>query len=549
MVRVLRNPGCIPLLLRTDAQAGVRLAAGDAAPPVKTAPGFSPWARRAAQDQSQKASDCWLRMPPFTRRRHLLRITHWTPIRARSSEGVPQEPRSGGGGRLRLVPPSSILGLMPPQPRGVNRTGFVGGSNSRRGLEHELTAPRRRGSVCLFSSRSLHQSIPTSDGLQANGGDMAEESREVLLNGGSDVGVTLVSGADEFLRKVLGDAPAKTGVVVLRVVKNAAGKPFIAVLLGGKHVGFLPRTEAEGLLSTLADFEQRGAVAQAKGRVSVPSGGAEQPVLILSLPGPGQSPGAAGAPEVKVPSATPSAVPSAVAEPAVSQPTGGSHCRTCGKVLPPDARFCLGCGTPVVAAPVPTEGTAAPTPVLPVAPSVAPFAPSAPTAQPAYPAGAPDRSSSGPAELSIGSQIAIAIASLLLLIGPFLPWATAGVFSASGLQKTGNEALLLVGLGAIGLGIAVFSLARKKDSLRLVPLLVGVLSLAFSAYYLYALRDQLGESSSDILEIGIGAGIYVCLVASIVVLLAALAARFGVEKRRSTAREQFSGAPTKGRGR
>jgi len=130
-----------------------------------------------------------------------------------------------------------------------------------------------------------------------------------------------------------------------------------------------------------------------------------------------------------------------------------------------------------------------------------------------------------------------------------LPWATAGVFSASGLQKTGNEALLLVGLGAIGLGIAVFSLARKKDSLRLVPLLVGVLSLAFSAYYLYALRDQLGESSSDILEIGIGAGIYVCLVASIVVLLAALAARFGVEKRRSTAREQFSGAPTKGRGR
>jgi hypothetical protein len=375
---------------------------------------------------------------------------------------------------------------------------------------------------------------------------MAEESREVLLNGGSDVGVALVSGADELLRKVLGDAPAKTGVVVLRVVKNAAGKPFVAVLLGGKHVGFLSRAHAEGLLSTLAEFEHRGMVAQAKGRVSAPSGGAEQPVLTLSLPASGQPFSAVSASESQVPSATPSSVPSAVMEPPTSQPIGGLHCRSCGKVLPPDARFCLGCGTPVVAASAPTEGTAVPTPVLPVAPSAAPLAP---TAEPAHPAGAQDRSSSGPAELSIGSQIAIAIASLLLLIGPFLPWATAGVFSASGLQKTGNEALLLVGLGAISLGASAFSLVKKKDSLRIVSLLVGVLSLAFSAYYLYALNDQLRESSRDILEIGIGAGVYVCLVASIVVLLAAVSVRFGVEKRRLAPRAQFSGAPTKSRGR
>jgi len=340
---------------------------------------------------------------------------------------------------------------------------------------------------------------------------MAEESREVLLNGGSDVGITLVSGADEFLRKVLGDAPAKTGVVVLRVVKNAAGKPFIAVLLGGKHVGFLPRTEAEGLLPTLGGFTQRGAVAQAKGRVSASSGGAEQPVLTVSLPALGQASGAAGAPEIKVPSATPSAVPSAVIEPPASQPIGGLHCRNCGKVLPPEARFCLGCGTPVVAAP------------------------SAPPAQPAYPAGAPDRSSSGPTELSIGSQIAIAIASLLLLIGPFLPWTTAGIFSASGLQWTGNEALLLVGLGAIGLGVSAFSLAKKKDRLRFVSLFVGALGLLFSAYYLYATKDQLGEVG-DVLEAGVGPGIYLCLVASIVIVLTAFAVLFGVEKKRLATR-------------
>jgi len=146
------------------------------------------------------------------------------------------------------------------------------------------------------------------------------------------------------------------------------------------------------------------------------------------------------------------------------------------------------------------------------------------------------------------TQIAVAIASLLLLIGPFLPWSAAGILSASGLQWTGNEALVLVGLGAIGLGVSAFSLAKKKDHLRFISLYAGVLSLAFSGYFLYATIVHLGESLNDILEIGIGAGLYLCLVASAVFLLAALAVLFGLEKRRRAPRAQLSGAPTNSRG-
>lgn len=196
---------------------------------------------------------------------------------------------------------------------------------------------------------------------------MAEEKQTILLNGGREVNVTLVAKAHDFLTQVLGGASSKSGLATLRVVKNTAGKPFVAVLIGGKHVGFLSDSDAQELFATLADCERDGVVAQAKGGISAPPGGSEQPVLILSLPVPGQSFSAVGASEAKV--------PSAVIEPPMNQPMPNEHCRSCGKALPPDAQFCLGCGAPVVAAPARTERTAVPAPVLPVAPSVAVTAP------------------------------------------------------------------------------------------------------------------------------------------------------------------------------
>jgi hypothetical protein len=207
------------------------------------------------------------------------------------------------------------------------------------------------------------------------GGIMAEESKQVLLSGGREVGVALVSGADEFLVAVLGGAPAKTGVAALRVVKNAAGQPFVAVIIANKHVGFLSHSDAEDLFPILAECDLRDVLAQAKARVSASADGPGKPVVKLSLAEPGQLLGSMKA-EI---SPSPVELP---AEDPVAQPMPNKYCIKCGKDLPAEAKFCLECGTPAVAVPVPAEKPAVPTQVMPVAPRVAPLSgPVAPSAQ------------------------------------------------------------------------------------------------------------------------------------------------------------------------
>ena len=191
---------------------------------------------------------------------------------------------------------------------------------------------------------------------------MAEEKKTILLNGGREVEVAVVTKADDFLIQVLGDAPAKSGLATLQIVKNTAGKPFVAVLIGGKHVGFLSDSDAEDLFPTLADCEQNGVVAQAKGTVTASPDGTTKPTLALGLDEPGQLLGALKA-ETQSPTA----------EAPKAEPMPDQHCRGCGKGLPAEAKFCLECGTRVVAVPMPAEEAAVPTPVLPVAPRVAPL--------------------------------------------------------------------------------------------------------------------------------------------------------------------------------
>ena len=110
---------------------------------------------------------------------------------------------------------------------------------------------------------------------------MAEQPRVIMLNGGRDVSVRLIAGADAFLSQLLAGAPNKTGAATLRVVKNASGVPFVAVIIANKHVGFLEHADAEGLLPVLADCEQQGAVAAAKGVLAVAPDGTAAPTLRL----------------------------------------------------------------------------------------------------------------------------------------------------------------------------------------------------------------------------------------------------------------------------
>lgn len=60
---------------------------------------------------------------------------------------------------------------------------------------------------------------------------MGAESNVIMLNGGKHVAVALVSTANAHLLQALGGAASKTGVATLRVVRNAAGVPFVAVFI------------------------------------------------------------------------------------------------------------------------------------------------------------------------------------------------------------------------------------------------------------------------------------------------------------------------------
>jgi hypothetical protein len=124
---------------------------------------------------------------------------------------------------------------------------------------------------------------------------------------------------------------------------------------------------------------------------------------------------------------------------------------------------------------------------------------------------------------SIPGQVIILLGCLLLVVGPFLTWMAADMFSVSvsGLEKTGNEALILVGLGVIGIVVAIISLAQKRDAAKWTAFAVGLVGLGFSVYYFFALRDQISENDSGLFDLSLGAGIYLCLAGAVVALIGA----------------------------
>jgi hypothetical protein len=112
---------------------------------------------------------------------------------------------------------------------------------------------------------------------------MSAEQNVILLNEGQALDVELVAGADEFLTQLLGGASAKAGLATLKPVKNSAGVPFVAAIIGGKHVGFLPQGVAADIFPILAGCEEQGMVPRAKARVAAPVEGQARPLLTVSL--------------------------------------------------------------------------------------------------------------------------------------------------------------------------------------------------------------------------------------------------------------------------
>lgn len=170
-------------------------------------------------------------------------------------------------------------------------------------------------------------------------------------------------------------------------------------------------------------------------------------------------------------------------------------CRNCGFQVGEEGRFCNACGTPVA------SGTPAASPVW--------------TAQPG----------ASPSSLSagfIGGRVIVLIGCVMLVIGPFLAWMTAIAdeqISVSGLQKTDSEAIVLVILGIIGVAFAVVSLALRRRTFTWVPFVVGVVSLGMSIWYYVQLHGQLSDPDLGDISVSLGTGLYLCLVASVVVLI------------------------------
>jgi hypothetical protein len=127
---------------------------------------------------------------------------------------------------------------------------------------------------------------------------------------------------------------------------------------------------------------------------------------------------------------------------------GMPFCRSCGLEMADDDQFCKVCGA-VANESNEAKGIAVPT------------------------VGAVGTTTGG---AWLAGQVTGLIGLLMLVVGPFMAWATAGIFSASGMQKTGKEAIVIVGLGVIGIVLATLSLANKKSILSAVPLIAALVS-------------------------------------------------------------------------
>lgn len=122
-----------------------------------------------------------------------------------------------------------------------------------------------------------------------------------------------------------------------------------------------------------------------------------------------------------------------------------------------------------------------------------------------------------------GGQITALLGGMLLALGVFLPWVSLGKLSANGLEKTDNEALILVGFGALGALMALTALAKKKNVGAWVPLVTGLLGFGVTAFYYSELWSQLAGLGASF-DPMIDSGIYVCMVGALIMLLGGLSA-------------------------
>ena len=139
----------------------------------------------------------------------------------------------------------------------------------------------------------------------------------------------------------------------------------------------------------------------------------------------------------------------------------------------------------------------------------------------AQPAAAASRSG------AVGGHVVAMVGGAIVAISPFLPWVTMGILSASGLQKTGNEALVLVGFGLLAALLALLELVRAAETSGLLHLILGGICLALLMYYKSSFQTHLDELEGGLFQVELGSGIYIGMFGAALMVAGGIAALAG----------------------
>lgn len=123
-----------------------------------------------------------------------------------------------------------------------------------------------------------------------------------------------------------------------------------------------------------------------------------------------------------------------------------------------------------------------------------------------------------------GSAVAV-LGGLLLAASPLLPWATLGVLSASGLQKTGSEALSLSALGVLGAITPMIVLVTKRQRAGWSSILCGIVGFGLATMWLVAIQE--GMPARGTLAPSVGIGLFVAYAGTLMLVIGASVAGAG----------------------
>ncbi|HLU64969.1 MAG TPA: hypothetical protein VKZ63_01760 [Kofleriaceae bacterium] len=122
----------------------------------------------------------------------------------------------------------------------------------------------------------------------------------------------------------------------------------------------------------------------------------------------------------------------------------------------------------------------------------------------------------------LAGQITAAAGALLVAVGTLMPWAQAGLLSANGIQKAELDAYILIAFGVVATFSIVLDIARGRRTRPLSLAIAGIITGGISTHDYISLKRQLDALNAESpFLVSVGPGIYLCIGASIAILVGA----------------------------